>query len=435
MTAEVAVFNSYGIALAADSAVTTSLGGAEKIYNNADKLFQLSKVNPIAIMIYNIASINGSPWELLIKAFKAEFGDTDYSTVADCAKAFFSFAVKKRNIITEEHTTSFVKNTFKQVIYEFLDRFQQNEVVQFIMTSQRQPTPAECHVMMCHKIDNILSDLNEVGFYENFSQDDIDRSISENYMFSKEVCMSHLPLDFSNAASPLPNDLLEKFNKLFANSLCKDFSGGMYTGLVFAGYGSDEYYPYLESHKIYGIYNNKLMASKVVENNNEASSGIMPFAQDDEVNTFMKGCSSGMYNCITGAINTNLEILGIELADILTSNNANVTKDEVINALNSLRSSYIDNYNNTINNYMISNHVHKVISILGVLAKPDLGYMAESLVNLTAFKRKVSNDSDTVGGPIDVAILSKGDGFIWLKRKHYFNKDLNYNFHNRQLTK
>ncbi len=57
--------------------------------------------------------------------------------------------------------------------------------------------------------------------------------------------------------------------------------------------------------------------------------------------------------------------------------------------------------------------------------------MAESLVNLTAFKRKVSDDTETVGGPIDVAIISKADGFIWVKRKHYFAKELNHHYFSR----
>ena len=32
---------------------------------------------------------------------------------------------------------------------------------------------------------------------------------------------------------------------------------------------------------------------------------------------------------------------------------------------------------------------------------------------------------ESVGGPVDVAIFSKGDGFIWIKRKHYFAPALN----------
>lgn len=51
--------------------------------------------------------------------------------------------------------------------------------------------------------------------------------------------------------------------------------------------------------------------------------------------------------------------------------------------------------------------------------------MAESLIHSTSLKRKVSNDLESVGGDIDVAIISKSDGFIWKKKKGYFKYDLN----------
>jgi hypothetical protein len=50
------------------------------------------------------------------------------------------------------------------------------------------------------------------------------------------------------------------------------------------------------------------------------------------------------------------------------------------------------------------------------------------LVSLTSFKQKVSMDTETVGGAVDVAVISKGDGFIWIKRKHYFKPELNARF-------
>jgi len=59
------------------------------------------------------------------------------------------------------------------------------------------------------------------------------------------------------------------------------------------------------------------------------------------------------------------------------------------------------------------------------LLKDELAAMAEALVNLTKFKRRVSTARETVGGPIDVAVITKGDGFVWVKRKHYFSPDLN----------
>jgi len=47
---------------------------------------------------------------------------------------------------------------------------------------------------------------------------------------------------------------------------------------------------------------------------------------------------------------------------------------------------------------------------------------------MTAFKRYFSKDAETVGGPTDVAVITKGDGFVWIKRKHYFDIKLNQFF-------
>ena len=47
-------------------------------------------------------------------------------------------------------------------------------------------------------------------------------------------------------------------------------------------------------------------------------------------------------------------------------------------------------------------------------------------------------EAETVAGPIDVAVISKGDGFIWIKRKHYFESGLNQhyfaNYYREDLT-
>ena len=70
-------------------------------------------------------------------------------------------------------------------------------------------------------------------------------------------------------------------------------------------------------------------------------------------------------------------------------------------------------------------HYEPIEDVVSLLPKDELGIMAETLINLTSFKRKVSLDEESVGGPTDVAIISKGDGFVWIKRKHYFKPELN----------
>lgn len=65
------------------------------------------------------------------------------------------------------------------------------------------------------------------------------------------------------------------------------------------------------------------------------------------------------------------------------------------------------------------------------MPKPEMATMAEALVNLTSIKRRVSRGMETVRGPIDVAVISKAEGFVWVKRKHYFPDELNYRFFDR----
>ena len=74
------------------------------------------------------------------------------------------------------------------------------------------------------------------------------------------------------------------------------------------------------------------------------------------------------------------------------------------------------------------------MSSIASLSKEDLAELAESLVYLTYLKRRMSFSEESVGGPIDVAIITKGDGFVWLKRKHYFDKELNHDFIHRYLN-
>jgi len=40
---------------------------------------------------------------------------------------------------------------------------------------------------------------------------------------------------------------------------------------------------------------------------------------------------------------------------------------------------------------------------------------------MRSLKRHVSDDFESVGGPVDVAVISKNEGMIWIKRKHYFD--------------
>jgi hypothetical protein len=89
MTAEIAVMNRLGVALAADSigSVQTALG--LKTYNS-NKLFTLSKYRPVGVMIFGNAALMGIPWEVIIKSYRNQLGDKSCDTLEEYAAEFFT---------------------------------------------------------------------------------------------------------------------------------------------------------------------------------------------------------------------------------------------------------------------------------------------------------------------------------------------------------
>jgi len=63
--------------------------------------------------------------------------------------------------------------------------------------------------------------------------------------------------------------------------------------------------------------------------------------------------------------------------------------------------------------------------VLAVLPVDEMANLAETLINLQSLKEKVTKNSETVGGPVDVAIITRNEGLIWVKRKHFFDIGLN----------
>ena len=66
--------------------------------------------------------------------------------------------------------------------------------------------------------------------------------------------------------------------------------------------------------------------------------------------------------------------------------------------------------------------------MIALMPKQELIELAEALVSITAVERKATPDEGTVGGLIDVAFITKHEGFVWIKRKHYFEAKMNLRY-------
>jgi hypothetical protein len=66
-----------------------------------------------------------------------------------------------------------------------------------------------------------------------------------------------------------------------------------------------------------------------------------------------------------------------------------------------------------------------------MLSIEEMAHLAENLVSLESLKEKMTRSTETVGGPVDVAAITKSEGFVWIRRKLYFDPALNPRYAHR----
>ncbi|MBJ9201452.1 hypothetical protein I5480_00050 [Citrobacter sp. FDAARGOS_156] len=426
MTAEIAVFNKTAVALAADSAVTISGGGKHKIYNGAEKLFALTKHHPVGLMVYGSGDLCTAPWELIIKAYRSNLGSKCFDTLEEYAEDFFNFLQTSDSIITagmrDAHLYHFLSETvFGMLVDAFSEDLEPAYLVNFDEKQFVTDFTSYC--------EQLITKLSEVDYLDGFDVDDEQTAL----VYTSAVSQRIIGQKFSDfdPTSLTPN-LIKVVSNVLAAMICKQSDIGSISGIVIAGYGDKDYYPKVLSFEVCGFFNNKIRKTTNVDKCCiTPNCGVTPFAQEDEVSAFMQGASAHLIQNLHAEYQSSIINLldGIDkvITDRVPAADIEGAKDAIVDVVRGT----VSECKARIDSFVRENYVDKVVNMIEFLPKQDLAYMAESLVNLTAFKRKVSDDTETVGGPIDVAIISKADGFIWVKRKHYFAKDLNHHFFSR----
>lgn len=424
MTAEIAIMNKEAIALASDSAITMTRESGKKIFTSANKLFTLSKYQPVGIMVYGNAIFMGVPWETIIKIYRNSLGKAKFNTVEDYADDFIGFL--------DDHNPLFPKVVQERYIHRNIYGYF-GFIKSLIKTNIRSIIDKEGQITR-EEITQIVSEVIDEHFekWENTDQiPSVPQDHQEN-IFNEYGTKVNTAIDEVFEELPVSDDHLGKLRQI-ATSLFSKFlkkiTPGDISGVVIAGFGEGNAFPSLRSFMMEGIALDKLKYKEDISGqiDFETDASIIPFAQRDMVATFMEGVDPNYRSIQEHYLSRLFDQYGNIIVDNLEKY-TEAEKADLKQRLATQSEDIIEEHQEKLGLYRRNKYVDPVINVVSMLPKDELAEMAESLVNLTSFKRKVTMQSETVGGPIDVAVISKGDGFIWIKRKHYFEGDLNPQF-------
>lgn len=425
MTAEIVIMNKEAVAIAADSAVSLVTGPAEnlqKIFTSANKIFRLPDNHTAGFMIYNNAAFLGIPWEPLITRFGNSLGPAPLQTLADYADRFLVFLKSEQELIT----TDIEKQYFISLIYtyylSFRQIFQQNSME--IIRVQGVISEDQIGDIVAEKINEIYTKIANAESVPGIDQSRI-RDLGSAYddITTKAISavFEQLPIP-DTARAQLKEIPFLLFGK-FAGPL--DPMVNNFSGIVIAGFGEKEIFPSLVTYAIDGRLSGSLKYKEIESKKITLENGafVIPFAQREMVDIFMSGIDPRLTDALVDSLSEIFHAFPQAIVDsIETMNDDEKTSlktqfEPQSNELVTRIATYIDNYR--------ASNTGPIINVVMSLPKSELASMAESLVNLTSLKRKVSLQAETVGGAVDVAVVSKRDGFVWIKKKHYFKEELN----------
>lgn len=379
MTCEVIVMNQRGIALAADSAVT--LGDGRKIYHSAEKLFPLGASSSVGIMTYGNADFMGMPWELIIKAYAQKLGDGKFGKLEQYAGDFLAFVETNDAFFPEAVQQAY----FRSVVAYYWE-------IQLADRLREAANPKKTLLGLLR---------NERAAWEHHELVE-DSSFGERVLAEYPEVLEDLETQMFGELDLSTNgrqQLRATVKELYTRAWPEPWE----SGIVVAGLGELEPFPSYLAYNVGTIAAGKLRYAKVGEAtiNRESQACVAPFAQRNMIDLFYCGIHPNFKDTV-------FEIITHALERVLPQNARRARQVDAIMSLVSeaLETEISENYNQPL------------IDAVGALPRHELAKMAEALVSLTKFRKRSSADEmETVAGPIDVALISKGEGFVWIKQK------------------
>lgn len=408
MTAEVAIVNRTGIAIAADSAVTVQ---GKRVWKSSDKIFPLTPQNDIAIMISGSGEFNKYPWETVISSFYESHAQTRFDHLEDCASAFVKYLTHEQ-WQDGQHESLLLFFNFIKTIEEISSSTRYNGVMDFRKSVVRQ-------------VDLRWAALRESSIVINRTQ------------------LKRFSAVFFDQIKKFAEEIFEeKITKAIAGKLVRlcwesfrrsGFQSGLETGVVFCGFGKKENFPVVIEYFVDGRFGPHVKAWEDdrhdVNEHPSSSSAILPFAQRDMAQIFMEGISFDNMIFLMAGLSKLLDRKTDEIISAYVPSASQVVETAIQRKQDG---SILDSFMEEFMKFRDESIVQPILDVVGALPKDEMAAMAEALVEITSLRRKVDSNFESVGGPVDVAFISKADGFVWLSRKQYFDIQRNPDYDRRR---
>ncbi len=409
MSAGICIMNKEAIALAADSAAT--IGERAAIRNSAQKLFPLSK--SVAVICYGCTEFMTVPVEIILRMYAKSLGDRTFPRLEDYVEDLLRYLSKNGELLQfKQNEENYVRDIADRQL-RILDNRYREALQEETARLNRELQSEEVKALGLRICEERFQDFSER--YEKVKGLDFGEYLEKEKEFSscvREYVQEGQKTDESFLW--MDAETVEQLIPFLRDTLDTNFRGYYPVGVCVAGYGEQDIYPRLQHFTMDGWVNGSLRCE--IENektiNEDRRSWIETMAQDDVMDTIFLGMDTNLLPSLENTIREKTEecIAGINKR-VLSAEKRN----KILNALESLPDMVLEE----LWSVRRSEYWLPFLRATVTLGPQDMAAFAESMINLTSMRRNIILDDNTgtVGGPVDIAIVTKCDGFRWVKNK------------------
>lgn len=425
MTAIVGVLNKRGAVMAADSAVTVTNGDKTKIYNTATKIFRMSLDNPVGVMMFSSAEFIGTPWDVIFKLYRDTRGKQSFNTLEEYAKNFVDFLSAENYFSSVKSQKDYFISELSKYYYKIRDEVLEDYQNEIDSMTEDEVNEIDGEEVLRSMLESKLKYVSELYSEKCISPEFEDYTIENLRSYGNDNFNELMKLFEEDH---LPSDMRQQWEECFLAYIRSQlyYKG---SGIVFVGYGGKDIYPSLLPIYISGAFDHRLRyyfdydSAQSVTTDDRAF--ICPFAQTDVMMTLMKGIDPILFEETDNLHEKSMQKVKDDIVEKLTE--ANVSQDVIDKVVESSLDKIQEEFQESVMEYIQEEYIDGIIDAVDSFSIDDMANMGESLISVTNLQRHISSSDESVGGPIDVAVITRSEGFIWIKHKDWFRQDLNPN--------
>ena len=422
MTAVVGLLNRRGVAIAADSAVTRTRGRDQKVTKNGNKMVRVSDAVPISVMITGNADFMRNPWDVIVRRYRKARAGTEPATVEECVEDFFRYLSECDALWdTDSEHGKIAWTVFNKIFCEVYRKIDSEVERRDDKGRLRRPKAYEKGFRAI--LAQIRKQCRTKGMSQNFAdltaeefaayvRPDVEQAIKEledddNIAFGK-------PKSDPEVAARNIDEVMLTLRDILTTA--DDDESAV---LVFSGYGASEEYPSLVAVEVTAGFCRRAnyVVRDVVRISDERPAAICPYAQRDVVDALLGEVN---YSWLRSVRHDLANLFGEELLPQFES-----IEDPEAQALLEAHNSWSakvpwQKFNQEVDAARKAN-IQAWTKALEQYDVRSMAALAQSLIDLTGFQRILTFQTEGVGGDVDLAIITRNEGFTWLNRKSWYH--------------